>query len=191
MQGSLSEIGASLTRLSHELELEQAKLQREEEAIQAALAKKALLEEASQIVNSIAEDIQHRAHEHVSQVVTRCLQAVFTDDAYEFKILFERKRGKTEARLVFYRGDLEIDPLKAAGGGPVSVAAFGLRLACLLLSKPRKRRILCLDEPFSNLSRDYLPNLVELLEQLTIELGVQMIIVSHSPELEIGKVIQL
>ena len=147
-------------------------------------------EEAQRIIQTIAATIQEEAHSKIAGVVSRCLESIF-DEPYEFKITFERKRGKTEARLSFIRDDMEIDPLSASGGGVVDVAAFALRLACLVLSVPRKRRTLILDEPFKFLSKDYRGNTKQMLEILSVEMEVQFIMVTHIPELECGKLIEI
>lgn len=147
-------------------------------------------EEAQSILQHIATTIQEQAHSKIASVVTRCLEAVF-DDPYEFQITFERKRGKTEAVLSFVRDGQQVHPLSASGGGVVDVAAFALRLACLMLSVPRKRRTLVLDEPFKFVSKEYRHRIRELLETLAEEMDVQFIMVTHIPELECGKVVEI
>jgi len=138
----------------------------------------------------LAQAVQQKAHEKISSVVSSCLTAVF-NDPYEFKIQFERKRGKTEARLVFVRRGLEVDPLTASGGGVVDVAAFALRVACLVLHRPRLSRLVVLDEPFKFVSANYQDNVRAMLEELASDLGLQIIMVTHIETLETGKVISL
>jgi DNA repair exonuclease SbcCD ATPase subunit len=146
---------------------------------------------AQAIIQQVARTCQQRAHRQIAAIVTRCLQAVF-DDAYTFRIIFDRKpSGKTEPHLAFVRDGVEYEPLDAAGGGVIDVAAFALRLAALLLSVPRRRLLLCLDEPFRHLSKNHLPRVRGLLETLAAELKVQFIIVTHAEELQAGKVIEL
>lgn len=147
--------------------------------------------QAQKITQEVAQEIQNRVHAQISSVVSRCLKTVFGEDGYDFKIKFERKRGKTEARLVFCRDDQEIAPLEAAGGGAVDVASFSLRLAALVLSRPERRLLLCLDEPFRFLSKEYRPAVRELLMTLSKEMGIQIVMITHSPELTVGKVIRL
>lgn len=146
--------------------------------------------DAQEILQLLAQAIQQQAHTRIAQVVSRCLAAVF-DDPYEFKIVFERKRGKTEASLRFVRGDLEVDPLTSAGGGMVDVASFALRLACLILSQPKQSRVIILDEPFKFVSAEFRSDVREMLEQLSADMGVQIIMITHIEELETGKVIEL
>lgn len=162
------------------------------EAAELALAQQELEigNKAQVVVQAVAAAVQQEAHAAIARLVSRCLTAIF-DRPYEFKILFERSRGKTVARMVFARGDLELDPMTAAGGGVVDVAAFALRLACVCLSQPRVRGFLVLDEPFRFVSANYRPNLRQLLLQLSAELNLQFVIVTHIEELEIGKVIRL
>lgn len=65
----------------------------------------------------------------------------------------------------------------------LDVAAFGLRLACLMLSRPRPARVLVLDEPFKFVSSSYRENLVALLTELSDEFGLQIVLITHLPEL--------
>jgi DNA repair exonuclease SbcCD ATPase subunit len=148
--------------------------------------------DAQKIVQSIAQDIQQKAHNQIAGVVSRCLQTVF-DDPYEFKILFEQKRGRTEAVLTFQRDGLVItDPRNGCGGGAVDVASFALQLACLILKKPAVRKVMFLDEPFKGVhSVRYRNNVRKLLEGLSKDFNIQFIIVTQVPELKIGKVVEL
>lgn len=146
--------------------------------------------EAQAVLQAVAQSIQQKAHERIAAVVSRCLSTVFADP-YEFKIEFEQKRGKTEARLLFVRDGMEVEPRSAAGGGVVDVAAFALRLAALMLSSPQPRKILILDEPFKMLSRPHRPMMRALIETLAEEMGVQFLIITHDKELTTGNIIEI
>lgn len=159
-------------------------------AVEEAAARVEALQEAQRLAQAVAQHVQEQAHKQIAAVVTRSLAAVF-DDPYEFKIIFERKRGRTEARLVFVRDGLEVDPMTACGGGVVDVAAFALRLSCLMLSRPPLRRLLVLDEPFKFLSPEYRGRLRQLIETLSKDMGVQFLLVTHMDELKIGNVVAL
>lgn len=148
-------------------------------------------QEAQAILQTIAQTIQQKAHERISEVVSHCLRAVFGEEAYTFKINFERKRGRTEAQLRFVRGDLEVDPITASGGGQIDVAAFALRIACLILHRPRLSQVVVLDEPFKFVSEDYQPNVRTMLEELSEKMGIQIIMVTHNSSYETGKIISL
>lgn len=178
---------APALRLRRQKALEElAKARREKTE---ATDKESACAEAVRLAQSAAAQAQKAAHGRLASLVSECLRSVFGEDAYEFKIVFEEKRGKTEARLAFARGGAEVDPLTASGGGVVDVAAFALRLSALLLHEPPLRRLLVLDEPWKHLSARYRPALRELVEVLARRLGVQFLIVTHSADFEIGKVI--
>lgn len=162
---------------------ERANLQQSKERYEACM-------EAQKELQALVQAIQLATHSHVGSLVTRCLAAVFPEN-YEFHIKFTQSRNKTEAHFVFKRGDLEVDPLTASGGGVVDVASFALRLAALLYTNPPGRRLLVLDEPFKFLSRGHLERLRDLIEALAEEMNVQFLMVTHIPELHIGKVVQI
>lgn len=147
---------------------------------------------AQELVTSIAQAVQTECHKQISRIVTKCLKAVF-DRPYKFRIIFQRKRGQTEAKLVFIRKGKNLDPINECGGGPIDVAAFALRLACLLLQKPAKRRLLVLDEPFRFLSekKDYRQKVADLLVALSEELKIQIVMVTHDPILAVGKIVEI
>ena len=152
-------------------------------------------EEAQVIIQYTSQAIQQAAHSRIAGVVSRCLESIF-DDPYEFKIEFERKRGRTEAKLTFVRdGIIFDDPLNQASGGVCDVAAFALRLSCILLGRPPNRRVVILDEPFSNIrGKQNRERVRSLLLQLSEELNIQFILnidLDVYPEFALGKVIEM
>lgn len=151
------------------------------------------VEVSQRVLQEIAEGLQSSAISQIASIVNKCLQAIF-DNAYVFEIRFEKKRGKTEARLVLSRDGLGIeDPMNSLGGGVIDIVSFSLRLASLVLSKPYKRKLLCLDECFSKLKPGelYGPRVVSMLETLSEEMGVQFIMVQNLEDFQAGKVIQI
>ena len=147
------------------------------------------IEEAQKIVQAVAQQVQKQAHLKITGVVSRCLQLLGYN--YEFRINFVQKRGKTEADLVFVRDGKEIDPTEAAGGGPLEVASFALRLSAILLSRPKKRRLLVMDEPFKSVHESVQPRIPKMLMTLAEEMGFQFIFVTNCPRLRAGKVVEI
>lgn len=151
---------------------------------------------AQEILQACAERVQAKAHKQIVAVVTRCLRAVFGTtgpNAYEFRIDFLRKRGKTEADMYFVKNGEREDPRDGVPGGVLDVAAFALRVAEVLMQRPPVRRLLILDEPFKfpSLRRNYRERVKDLVTALAEELDFQFIIVTHDPVFEVGKVIDL
>lgn len=163
----------------------------ESAALEAASVRVQAAEQAQRILQEIAQTVQQSAHTRIASVVTRCLQAVFGDDAYSLKIDFRQSRGKTEAVLLFCRDGHEIDPTEASGGGCIDVASLALRISCLILSQPQRRRVLILDEPFRFLSKEHTPKIREMLLTLAKELKVQFVLVTHDVGLQAGTVIEI
>lgn len=147
-------------------------------------------EEAQSLAQHVAQVIQQQAHEQIAGVVSRGLSAVFAEP-YVFHIHFERKRGRTEARLTFEREGMEVDPMTASGGGVVDIASFALRMSCMVLNKPALRRVQIVDEPFKNLSEGYHHQAKRFVETLAQEMGVQFIMVTHINELRTGTIKEL
>lgn len=138
----------------------------------------------------MAQQVQDAAHKQITAIVTACLQHVF-GPGLAFHIHFERKRGKTAARMVFLQGGQEVDPAEADSGGAVDVAAFGLRLAGLLLSRPARRKLLVLDEPFKHVSAGHTAAVRGMVEAMAKDFGVQFLIVTHNTGLKAGTVVAL
>lgn len=175
----------------NELRAAKEMLKVEKENLAAAKESLAAHQEAQKVIQGVASGVQTSVHKKIASVVTRCLQTVLNEQ-YQFKIYFEQKRGKTEARMVFVdQNGHDIDPMTESGGGAVELAAFALRLVALLMTKPQPRKVLILDEPFRCVSRNHADRLRELIESLSKELEMQFIIVTHDERLQFGKIIEV
>jgi DNA repair exonuclease SbcCD ATPase subunit len=186
----LQNLNLQLQKLNARYQLAKAKVKEEHENFISANDKIANIEQAQRLIQRGAQTVQQQAHKRIASVVSKCLESIL-DEPYDFRINFERKRGKTEARLVFYRDGIEFDPLSSTGGGVVDIAAFALRVACIMLERPAKRRLLVLDEPFKFVSEQYRDRIRLMLETLAEEMQVQFIIVTHIDELKTGTIIDL
>lgn len=176
--------------LQSSLKAAEASVKEEEVASALALSGREYAIQAQAILGDLAQKVQQKVHNRISTVVSSCLAAVF-EDPYEFTILFEKKRGGTVAVLRFIRDGNEISPVEASGGGAVDIAAFALRAVCLVLHRPRLRRVLFLDEPFKFVSKSYQAAVRSMLEQLSRDLSIQIIMVTHNEAYETGNIIEL
>lgn len=193
IQSWFSNIGKRITEMEAERKRALTILKEERKQLSEARRQLENALEAQQFIQTVAQQVQQQAHHQISSIVSKCLKTVF-DEPYEFNIRFETKRGKTEASISFVRGGLVLeDPPNESGGGVVDVAAFALKIAALILSHPPKRRVLILDEPFKNVSsaNQYLDKIPELLQCLSEELNLQIIMITHIDELTVGKVIDM
>lgn len=138
------------------------------------------IDRAQIIIQTVAQKTQQELEFHISDIVTLALESIF-DEPYQFKVIFEIKRGKTEAKLLFLKDGSEVDPMTASGGGTVDVAAFALRVALWTLKTGRNTIVL--DEPFRFLSSDLQPKAGKMLSLLSKKLKLQFIIVTHNKHL--------
>jgi len=186
----LDDLRTCVERLSADAAQAQRSYAQARQALTQAETRTTACKEAQEILQTIAQNVQQQVHAKIASVVSRCLTTVF-DEPYALSIEFERKRGRTEACIQFARDGQYIDPMTASGGGPVDVAAFALRLAAMMLSRPRLRRILILDEPFKSPSPHYRKRVRSLLETLSQKMSVQIVMTTNIMELVTGTVIDL
>lgn len=160
----------------------------ERTALRALKRQQADVAQAQTIVQHVAAAVQRRAHKQIATLVTRCLQAIYRDGR-QFKLVFERKAGKTWARPVLVKNGHEEKPRP---GGEADVICFALRVACLLTARPEVRRLLVLDEPFKHLNgRVYQERVEALLTALAREMKIQFIIATDDDWLKLGTVVEL
>lgn len=161
-----------LTAQLNKLKSQNKKIEREIKAFEQALY----------IVKEVGLQTQCQLQFHISDIGTMALDSIFPEP-YTLKAEFIERREKTECDLYFMRDGCILDPLAASGGGAVDVAAFALRVASWAMERPRSRNTLMLDEPFRYLSDCYLPEAGEMIKQLSKELGIQIILITHSEAL--------
>lgn len=142
-------------------------------------------EKAGEIMKAVAIKTQQQLQYHISDIATMALEAVFPNP-YNLVAEFVQRRNKTECDLLFERDGDRVDPITASGGGAVDVASFALRVASWTMERPRLRNVLVLDEPFRYLSSNLLPRASEMISQISQDLDLQIIMVTHSEELMEG-----
>lgn len=139
-------------------------------------------------VKTLAQNHQHDVHSKIAAVVSRCLSAVF-EDPYSFRFDFVQRKNKTDAVPKFCRDGIELDdPKDQIGGGVLDIAVFALRVASILCSQPQLRRVIILDEPFKHLHRSLSELARQLVWEISKELKIQIIMVTHNKRLMIGKI---
>jgi DNA repair exonuclease SbcCD ATPase subunit len=170
---------------SETLAIQQVK--EEKNYLKDSLAERYSIEQAQKILQDVAQAVQEQAHQQITRIVSKCLQMVF-DEPYEFEIVFERKRGKTDAEMYLVRDGHRLEPKGSTGGGVVDIASFALRIACLSLRLPKGRSFIALDEPFKHVSADLRPRVAAMLVMLSEELGFQFLLSTHMKSLKLGTV---
>lgn len=142
-----------------------------------------LIEQAQAFLQKVAQETQEHLKFQIEDIVNLALETCFPGE-YNFQILFDISRGKTEAELVFLdqKTGRQIDPMNASGGGVVDLTTFALRIACYALERGTDN-VIILDEPFRFLSRDLQERAGEILRTLSERMNLQIIMVSHIGEI--------
>lgn len=145
-----------------------------------------LLEKVNTVLTNFFDLKRQGVIEKVENLVSYGLKAVFNQE-YKFKVVIKPTANNvyTELKLeaIIDGKAVETDIMDSHGGGFIDVIAFILRLVVMHYVGKDRRELLVLDEAFSHVSREYLDNLAEFIKELSEKLHVQMIIVTHKPEL--------
>ena len=122
----------------------------------------------------------------IEALVTKGLQTIFERDDYEFEIVMQQKRGVMTAKPMLhskFKGrDFSSEVMDGHGGGIVNVISFILQVIVLLSIRPKLERIIVADEPFENVSKEYLNNVADFIKYLADISGMQIILVTHKDE---------
>lgn len=133
------------------------------------------LESLQVAVQQAAQFTQNKLQQRFTDIVQSCLDVVFPDK-YKFKLEFVCKRGKTEVEIYLDDNGSHLNPMTDNGGGVVDVISFAIRVAALTLSSSDK--ILLLDEPFKCVRGEARNRLGQIVEEMSKNLGIQIIMVA-------------
>lgn len=139
-----------------------------------------VLERSQALIQLTAEETQNQLRFHLQDLVNAALDSVFPG-VYDFRIDFTPKNGTTVADLYLLKDGCRVDPMDSSGGGVVDVVCFALRLVAWSIGKTDN--VIVFDEPMKWLSVGLRPLAGELFRKLSHQLGIQMIYVTHDPEL--------
>jgi hypothetical protein len=176
----------SYQKLSNRVEFLQDDMDLKEESINAGLALIDDLTKAKWLLTEAQKVTQQKFKLRVEALVTMAIKAVF-DRPFAFELVFERKRDKMECRPVIYEMvDGEKceydDPEYDVGGGILDVISLAFKIVLWSMERPRSRNVMILDEPGKNLG-DLVPLFGNILRQISHELKIQFIIITHDPAL--------
>jgi len=181
---NLTEFRQKLERKKGQAEQINADLKATQKSIHDLEKEISFSEKAQAIIIAVAKLTQEELEYRITEPVSLALAAVYDDSAYKMAAYFDiTGRGTTECRLGFERDGNFKNPFDASGGGPVDVASFALRVGSLSLESPKCRPVLFLDEPFKWISRNKMPLAGMMLKEISEKLNLQIIMVTHIPEL--------
>ena len=180
-KGGVQAYRQKLTRLNARLELLEEEKTKKKQELESYEQRHTLSLGARAFAQHVAQKLQSTIEVRINSICTSALENIFYDDPYQFVARFASRRGKSECDLVFVKGENEVFPLESSGYGACNVANIGCRLS--LWSLNRNRRTFILDEPLQHLSVDRCEDASKTLKELCDRLGIQIIMISHDPEI--------
>ncbi len=118
-----------------------------------------------------------------TNLVTEALTSIFEKDI-KFEIKLYSYRNEPAVDILVIENELEVDPQKSCGGGVNDIISLVLKIIFIYLKN--STRILILDESLKFLSRNYLEQASSFIQDISERMNLQIILVSHKPELEVG-----
>lgn len=179
----LKEISNKVTRRRAEKDMLLKSLNRIDSQILESCQKEVHLQEESELLKLVSRTSKEYVKTVIENVVTEGLRSIFFDRDFRFtiKIKEERKVASAEFNLEErVKKEWKIRDFKSVGGGVIDVVSVLLRISGLVLRRPPQRKILFLDEPFKHMAKEYLPKASAFLSKVTKELGMQIILTTHS-----------
>lgn len=141
------------------------------------------LEASLQVTKALLDYASRDNVDKLTSLITTALQAIFQDRDYSVSSLVEDKRGNRTLELMFkerFSDGTEVEtPLKDAIGGGV-LAVIGLIINIFYLMKNHLSHVMILDEALAQVSKEYLPNVLDFLKQLSEDEDFIFIFISHT-----------
>ena len=137
-----------------------------------------LYESAKPAIDDLVQRFSRRALDHLEKLLTFGLRKIFTDHEYSISIITSDKRNSKCAELVLEEGGYQY-PLKdssVAGGILVTV---GFLIQCFYVSNLPIRKIVFLDEAFTQISTAYLENFMAFVSELTKQIDLIVVLITH------------
>jgi len=141
--------------------------------------------EAAEVLFNAASSIQHTVEKTMQKRVNLALKDVCPETGYSFECEFVNQKTTTVLEMYLVRDGERYDPMESCGYGIVDIVCFALRVSMLWLQSSASK-ILILDEPFRQVSEMYRPRLSSFLKSVCADTGIQIIMVTHIPELADG-----
>lgn len=140
------------------------------------------LTQVEQFFNVLADERRKLLESRVQSLVDQGLKRVF-GPGYEFQVASELVGKQIKTRFYVVFNGIRMSLLDSVGGGIADVVSFLLRIVLLVLRRPIQRKLLILDEPFKWVSAAHMSSLSDLITELSDTLDLQLIFVTHRPEL--------
>lgn len=142
-----------------------------------------LIEDANRFLISFSESIRQKLKDKLESLANMALKSVFPDKAMNFIITANRSKIGLHYDL-YLQTDGNITSLfESSGGGVHEIISIAMRISYLRMLKGSLRQTLILDESLKFLDSTRMPLAIKWLKSVSKEMGIQIIIITHIPEL--------
>ena len=139
-------------------------------------------EEVRAVLDALHESSVVKVKELYEDLLTGLLKDIFPDDPENDRVQLNLQVKRKQSSLsiqVFSKSGYARDVFLDKGGSVKSVIAIGLRF--IALARSPRRRLVVLDEADSALDAGHIPRFAKMMEQLSSQIGMQVIYISHHP----------
>lgn len=170
-------------RLIHKYEMMVDRVISLNKELESLIEEHKLIDATRNFLIAFTEEMREKIKTKLESLVNSALAAVFTDKKMEFKIFSNRTKQGLRYDLYIYTDNNLTPVTDAKGGGVLDIITLALRISFVKLFSGQLRQVVILDEPFKNLDGVRLPNAVEWLNQISKELEIQFIAITHISDL--------
>ena len=184
LETKVSSLNSSLNSLKGKCSLLSDQIKTGENKIEKLEYNREVYRKSVELLNLVQRATKEKIKEGFEQIVTYALRFIYSAD-YSFELEFGRRGNLSELDFNVKTPDFKepFDPKETSGGGVLDILSLALRIALLELSKPKIEGFVILDEPFKQLSKEYLPKAREFLKAINKRIHRQIIMVTHKDEL--------
>lgn len=149
---------------------EQERLQKDEDILQKTMS----------LFKNLSEQENEKSKNLFIALVNFGLHSIFGEDVSFDLEMKQYATGTFYSPILIKNGEQE--DIMSSGGGILDIVSFLCRIVVLVSFYTKESRVLRLDEPFKNLSKEYREKAVILMGQLSEQFGIQFIMVTHIDE---------
>lgn len=154
-----------------------------EENLKVLVEEHSILDRSRKLLIDFTEDMRNKIKVKLESLANSGLAAVYTDKKMEFLIIANPTKNGLQYDLYISTNGM-LTPLKdAKGGGVLDIITLSLRISFVKLFSGQLRQTIILDEPFKNMDIERVENAVTWLSEISKELEIQFIVVTHIPDL--------
>jgi DNA repair exonuclease SbcCD ATPase subunit len=183
LETQYDEFSKDVVRVQHEYKLMQENHEKTKELILKYENDREVHKKAVELLTVVQGVTRDKIKDGFETLVTYALRFIYSQD-YAFQLEFGRRGNLQELNFNIKTPEFEeaCDPMDTSGGGVLDIVSLALRAVLLEVSVPKIEGFLMLDESLKHLSKDYLMNASEFLNELNKRLGRQIIFITHQQE---------